>query len=105
MLLVVEVGRITGARGLRGVGRNPEALEDAAGLAHVRNRRDDSQAAVAFRAVENVDVERAAQKLRPLETRRRRVEQAAEKARPVADSELRPPAAAKRGARVLRGLG
>jgi hypothetical protein len=42
---------------------------------------------MAFRAVENVDVERAAQKQGPREPRRRRVEQAAEKARPVADTE------------------
>ena len=38
MLLVVEVGWIAGARGLLGVGRNAEALEDAAGLAHLAVR-------------------------------------------------------------------
>ena len=65
MLLVVKVCRITGARGLRRVRRNAEALEDAVRLAHVRNRRDDSQRAVAFRAVENVDLEGAAQKQGP----------------------------------------
>jgi hypothetical protein len=40
VLLVVEVGWIAGARGLRGRRWNPETLEDAAGAAHVRNRRD-----------------------------------------------------------------
>ena len=87
MVLVVEVGRITGARGLRDVGGNAEALADAVRLASVRNRSDDPQVAMAFRAVENVDVERAAQKQRPRQTWRRRVEQAAEKARPMADTE------------------
>jgi hypothetical protein len=86
VLLVVEVGWIAGARGLRGRGRNPEALEDAPGGAHVHDRRDDPQAAMAFRAVQNIDVERAAQKQRPRESWRRRVEQAAEKARPMADA-------------------
>jgi hypothetical protein len=66
-----------GPRGARGWGGR---------RAHVRNRRDDPQAAMAFRAVENVDVERAAQKHRPRKPWRHRVEQAAEKARPMADA-------------------
>ena len=86
MLLVVEVGWIAGAGGLRGRGWNPEALEDAAGVAHVHNRRDDPHAAMAFCAVQNVDVEGAPQKQGPRKPWRRRVEQAAEKARPMADA-------------------
>ncbi len=78
--------RIAGARGLRGRRWNPEALEDAAGVAHVDNRCNDPQAAMAFCAVQNVDVEGAAEKLRPRKPWRRRVEQAAEKARPMADA-------------------
>ncbi len=84
---VDQIGGVASAGDDGGFGGEAEGGEDAGEAWRVCDDGEDSEAAVAARALEDVHLEGAAEQARPVEARCRRVEQALVEAIPVASRE------------------